>query len=244
MRRCLTALAVVLQSICTLGDAQQPAVGDVYVTYPPPNSDDALNLRGCPLEWDPGDLCSLIGTRGPVKKISWRDERLQVLDGYIQFDRQGRLNRVCSRGRIDFQGWNCREVQLEHVPDVLQTQLDSRGRLIRRLRFQFDKSRFVTCSYDDDSVPRTSECNDGVDIHRYSYDSLGRPIAYRRRRSPAPDETPEHARSLEQSSALDVRYIYTDDKYGNWSEFQIVQDESTSDLKTGNPIFRRTIEYY
>jgi hypothetical protein len=227
-----------------LGCSSPPlALGDININYPPPNSVDVFNLRGCPLDYHPMG-CPIIGTRGPVKKISSMDEDLKVLDGYIQFDRQGKLYKVCGRGHADFEGWSCRKGPFWDWPDVLQTQLDSNGRVTRRLHFQFDKTKFDTCSYDDDGVPHTSECNDGTFIHKYTYDKLSRPLTYSKRRIPVPGQAPERERSLERAYAMDVRFIYTDDEHGNWTEYRIVQEDSTFQVRIGIQIFRRTIEYY
>jgi len=242
-KRGVIALAALLLGTCTSYASPTGALRGVNISYPPPSSEDVLRLRECPLKWDPfNTYCGLLGTRGSIRKISWMDEHLKVLEGYIEFDERGNWTRICGRGHIDFEGWNCMSAAIKDWPDVLQTQLDSQGRIVERLRDQFDKQHFVTCSYADRNTPRMSTCNDGVWTQEYSYDKSGRPLSYRRRHSHSPDETAEQAR-LAAVSDVAVHYIYTDDPYGNWTELRIIYDESSS-IRSSDLILRRNIEYY
>jgi hypothetical protein len=171
------------------------------------------------------------------------DDHLKVLDGYMEFDEPGKLSRICGRGRSDLQGWSCMSAAIKDWPDVAHTQLDSKGRIVRRQLFRFDKDRFVTCSYDDSSRPHTSKCTDDVWIQEYSYDKSGRALSYRRRHTRSPDEAAEQARLSQRVVDLAVRYVYTDDKNGNWTELRVVY-ETSSAIKSKDLILRRNIEYY
>src|SRR5579872_6209777 len=85
LRLAWPAVAALLLLGCAAASVQQ--AGSVDINYPPADSNDWFNLRACPVTWSHEISCYLIGTRGPVRKISWMDDRLKVLDGYIEFDR-------------------------------------------------------------------------------------------------------------------------------------------------------------
>jgi hypothetical protein len=239
-------------SACT--NQSYPVVGDVNYDYPLPGSPDIQSMRRCPLSWMIGQemqgSCGLLGLKGPVKKISWNDPFLKVEGGYVLFDRGGRIIKQCglTHGPRISGGWICGEPPFSGfaVPDKQETRLDSKGRLVSKLKYTFDKSQRDTCSYDDASDPKTSECNDGEYIHKYTYDPRGRPHSYSRRRISRPEDAPERKNELDRAYALDVTYVYKDDAHGNWTEFYLIQDMSTSRKPIGadGSLQKRTIEYY
>lgn len=191
---------------------------------------------GCALMWMDAS-CLLVGLRGPVKKVSLRDEFLKVLDSTVEFDRSGTQAKICQRGHTDFEGWSCAMGKDRAV--ARDTRLDDAGRVIMRPGI---RDRIDRCKYDDLSDPPTSVCDDGYYTHRYSYDHFGRPATYTRTRIPQSDETPERSRQL--SEILEIRYVYVDDKFGNWIEVRMIYGGASTYKSSQDVVRHRTIEYY
>lgn len=84
---------------------------DAAVTYPRPGEPDILWLAHCPIQYHGGwnyFSCDVIGVMGPVREITWRDNRLGT--DSLHFNELGRPDERCIRGRTDFMGRRCNAI--------------------------------------------------------------------------------------------------------------------------------------
>jgi hypothetical protein len=212
---------------------------NVFITYPPPEASDPLDLRNCPLSASYHAVnCRLVGTTGPVKRILWPDNHLKVTDASIDFDRHGNISKVCRRGRTDFQGWGCASAPFQFAEPEPRTTLDDRGRILRRQHNSFHPERFDTCVYDDRINSKMSECRDGEFVITYTFDNTGRALTFKQRRIPASGESEERTRYLDGEYAVNLKYSYKNDRFGNWIEFSVTEADNVYFTQT------REIEYY
>ena len=226
-------------------DARATLAISIRVDYPLPGAPDILNLRDCPLTGIYQEVtCRLIGTQGPVRKITWPDTHLKVPEASVEYNKLGNIARICRRGHVDFQGWSCGSGPFAVAPLLMQTELDSHGRILRRQHDPFDKTKFDTCTYDDKSVPRTSECRVDGFTYQYSFDNLGRALSYSTRFIPVEGKSEEEARYLDKAYALDLIYSYKNDKYGNWVEFKVTKIDPASGAQKVLIVQPRDIDYY
>jgi hypothetical protein len=192
----------------------------VLIDYPAPGNPDPLNLRGCSLSGDYGNMpCRLIGMKGPIRKITWKDDQMNVVEASIEFDRSGKLQTICRRGHVDFQGWHCSNAPFANHNPPPQTKLDERGRILQQLHFQFDPVKLDTCTYDDTQSPPLSECRVEELSFGYTFDPSGRALTYSTRWTAAPGEYEDRRAELEKAYKVDITFTYKNDAYGNWTEF-------------------------
>lgn len=217
----------------------------ISISYPLPGTVDLFNLRHCPLSDDYEEMtCRMIGTKGPVRKISWMDEDLHVLETSIEFDRSGNVTEICRRGHVDFQGMTCAKGPFPGLGTDANVVLDGKGRLISRPHSSLEKDRIDTCIYDDLSVPKRSECRDGEYVYVYTYDDNGRTLSYSRRLIPTNGEAGDRMKYLDKEYALDLAYSYRDDRFGNWIEFETRQAGESRGQPVANTVNHRILEYY
>ncbi len=211
----------------------------VDIDYPHPGMPDILNLRNCPItsEYDLVN-CRSIGTKGPIKKISWNDVHLKVAEAAISFDRNGLITQVCRQGFVGG-GWNCASGPFPVQPVESHLEVDNRGRMIKREHSSFGGGASDSCAYSDDTSPSTSECSDGENVYTYRFDKSGRTISFSERRIPRPEESNERAQELDAAYSVDLTYSYRNDKFGNWIEFD-VKDQNGRILVTRH----RDLDYY
>ena len=145
---------------------------------------------------------------------------MNVVEASIEFDRSGKLQTICRRGHVDFQGWHCSHAPWATYDSPLQIKLDERGRILQQLHFQFDPTKLDTCTYDDTSSPRTSECRVEELSYGFTFDPSGRALTYSTRWRAAPGEYDDRRAELEKAYKVDISFAYKDDAYGNWTEFE------------------------
>ncbi len=235
-----------------------PSRHPLDIVMPTLGSVDVFSLRFCPGDANSthGVMCNSIGTKGPVKQISW-DSHLMglfgkpVMEASYHFDRDGRVDGHCTRGHIDFQGGSCsshwdaslREWMYRHQGDSYREKnvvLDSNGRLVSSANDGVGGE--IHCSYDGGPVLRTSTCSDREYINTYEYRADGRRKSYHRRRIPQASDEPERALELERAYALDIEYRYLDDSHGNW--YSLILTQQPGDGPAFEVQVERTVEYY
>ena len=228
-----------------MGSARTAAASEVLIDYPPQDQADPLDLRSCSLSGVYDKMpCRLIGTSGHIRKITWMDDTMNVVEASIEFDPNGKLEKICRRGHVDFQSWHCSVAPFSSHDLMAQTKLDERGRIIQQQHFQFDATRLDTCRYDDLTIPRTSECVvDGFSL-KYTFDKTGRSLTYSVRRIPVKGESDETTNSLGKAYAMDLTFIYKDDARGNWTEFEVAGRDKDSGLVKRYSRQTLSIEYY
>ena len=210
-----------LRLAVAVASAPGVSASSVLIDYPAPGDPDPLNLRGCSLSGIYQEMpCRLIGMKGPIRKITWKDDQMNVVEASIEFDRSGRLQTICRRGHMDFQGWHCSKAPFANHDPLPQTKLDERGRVLQQQNFQFDPTKLDTCTYDDTKSPRMSECRVEDFTLGYTFDPSGRALTYSKRWTAGPGEYDDRRAELEKAYKLDISFAYKDDAYGNWTEFE------------------------